>query len=120
MRGIDWNAIDAIGRGERDDQDETCRVLATCSRWAGHRGQHGGFRPVPVSPAFAGLTSREQQALALIAHGKTYEQAAYEMGAVSPSTVKHHISNVRTKLEVQSVILALIAVGWLRPPEMAR
>ena len=22
-----------------------CGVVATCGRWAGHRGQHGGFRP---------------------------------------------------------------------------
>lgn len=55
--------------------------------------------PVPSSPIFPGLTDRETEVLALIAQGLTNQQIADRL-FVSIKTVRNHVSNVISKLQV--------------------
>jgi DNA-binding NarL/FixJ family response regulator len=55
--------------------------------------------PLPASPIFPGLTERETEVLALIAQGLTNQQIADRL-FVSVKTVRNHVSNVISKLQV--------------------
>jgi LuxR family maltose regulon positive regulatory protein len=61
-------------------------------------------REVPESPAL--LSQREREVLYLIASGKSNQEIAREL-VVAMSTVKKHINNIYTKLEVHSRTQAL-------------
>lgn len=55
--------------------------------------------PLPASPIFPGLTERETEVLTLIAQGLTNQQIADRL-FVSVKTVRNHVSNVISKLQV--------------------
>ena len=67
-----------------------------------------GPRPRPV-PELAGLTDREREILVLIARGRSNTEIATDL-AVSPSTVKNHVTNLFAKIgardRAQAVIVA--------------
>lgn len=67
----------------RDPRD-TCGAVAACGRWADHRGQHGGYRPVARVAELASrletLSPRERQALERIADGLTNPEIAADLG----------------------------------------
>jgi ATP/maltotriose-dependent transcriptional regulator MalT len=52
------------------------------------------------------LSSRELEVLHLVSSGKTNQQIADAL-SVAPSTVKSHINNIYSKLEVQTRVQAL-------------
>ena len=61
------------------------------------------------------LTDRETEVVALLATGKTYKQLASALG-VSQSTVRNHLHNVYSKLEVVDRAQAVIISrenGWI-------
>jgi DNA-binding NarL/FixJ family response regulator len=53
----------------------------------------------PVAPVFPELTEREREILALIAHGRTNAEIADGL-YVSLKTVRNHVSNILSKLQV--------------------
>lgn len=55
--------------------------------------------PVPASKSFPGLTDRETEVLLMIAQGLTNQQIADRL-FVSVKTVRNHVSNVLSKLQV--------------------
>jgi DNA-binding NarL/FixJ family response regulator len=55
--------------------------------------------PAPVSQAFPGLTERETEVLIMIAQGLTNQQIADRL-FVSVKTVRNHVTNVLSKLQV--------------------
>ena len=55
--------------------------------------------PVPASKVFPGLTERETEVLVMIAQGLTNQQIADRL-FVSVKTVRNHVSNVLSKLQV--------------------
>lgn len=76
-------------------------------------------RPRPVAAALDGLTEREQQVLVLIARGRSNTEIATEL-AVSPSTVKNHVTSVFAKIGARDRAQAVIAAyeaGLIRPGE---
>jgi DNA-binding NarL/FixJ family response regulator len=63
-------------------------------------------RPPKRSDAAAQLTTREQEVLAKLAQGFLYKEIASAIG-VSLETVRTHVRNIYSKLEVRSKIEAL-------------
>jgi DNA-binding NarL/FixJ family response regulator len=65
--------------------------------------------PPPPSPSqpFPDLTEREREVLALIAQGYT-NQTIVEQLAISPKTVRNHISSIFSKLQVTSRLEAIM------------
>ena len=55
--------------------------------------------PAPASKVFPGLTDRETEVLVMIAQGLTNQQIADRL-FVSVKTVRNHVSNVLSKLQV--------------------
>ncbi|MHC4947106.1 MAG: response regulator transcription factor [Planctomycetota bacterium] len=80
----------------------------------GSPGNDGG--PVSRSPAYSPavattcLTRREQEILRLLASGTSTPEMAEALG-VSQATVRNHIHNLFTKLDVHSRLEA-VTVGW--------
>ncbi|MFC4112713.1 response regulator [Nonomuraea zeae] len=80
--------------------------------------------PKAVPAELAELTERERQILVLIARGRSNAEISAEL-AVSPSTVKNHVTSLFAKIGVrdraQAVIVAyeaaLIEPGLIRPGE---
>jgi DNA-binding NarL/FixJ family response regulator len=70
-----------------------------------------GVRPPPTAPkdAFPELTAREREILESLSQGRTNQQIA-EQFVLSPRTVRNHLSNIFSKLQVtnraQAIILA--------------
>ena len=58
----------------------------------------GGLKP-GASHAFPELTEREQEILALLAQHRTNPEIAQRLG-LSPKTVRNHVSNIFSKLQV--------------------
>ena len=56
---------------------------------------------------WAELTKREKEVLRLMAHGKENAQIAKEL-FISVQTVKHHVSNILLKLEVENRVQAAV------------
>jgi len=52
------------------------------------------------------LTKRELEVLALIAEGLNYKEAAEKL-YVSPETVRKHLSNIYSKLQVNNKVAAI-------------
>jgi DNA-binding NarL/FixJ family response regulator len=64
-------------------------------------------RPGAVAPAFPELTERERTLLHLLAQGYTNAAIAQRLG-LSPKTVRNHVSNIFSKLQVADRAEAII------------
>lgn len=93
----------------------SCGVVAVCGRPPGHRGHHGGYRPVPTDLDPHGLTPAEYAVLSAYARGLSMAQIAYNRD-ITAQTVKNQISFVYRKLDVNSATEAYVAMGWLTIP----
>lgn len=69
----------------------TVRLLATFAR------SHQESPAQPIEP----LTSREEQVLLTVAHGRTNSEIADELH-ISPSTVKTHLASLMRKLDARN------------------
>src|SRR5450755_2462336 len=70
--------------------------------------------PMPSAQTFPELTDREQEILALIAHHLTNIEIADRL-VLSPKTVRNHVSNIFSKLQVATRAQAIIRArdaGW--------
>jgi DNA-binding NarL/FixJ family response regulator len=80
-------------------------------------------RGFQVAPAFPELTDREREVLDLIAQGRSNQQITRQL-VVSPKTVRNHISNIFSKLQVadraQAIVRAREAGLGRTPPMDAR
>src|SRR5690606_7575316 len=75
------------------------------------RGPYGAARTHPL-----GLTSREQQVLALMLDGATNAEISQQL-CRSRRTVEHHVSSVLAKLNVKSRLEAMLRIQnepWIR------
>ena len=97
------------------DQDEILKVIRAVAGSEAHFGPEiarrlmsffSAPRPVPAQ-AFPELTARERKVLDLIARGRTNQEIAREL-YLSPNTVRNHISNIFTKLQVADRAQAMI------------
>ncbi len=61
--------------------------------------QRSDFQPNEAAATALGLTSREREVLALMAEGQSNKEIARSL-SVSPNTVKTHVSNLYSKLDV--------------------
>jgi DNA-binding NarL/FixJ family response regulator len=66
-----------------------------------------GSRPVTEAPAFPELTEREREVLELIARGLSNQQITDRL-VVSPKTVRNHISNIFSKMQVRDRADAIV------------
>jgi DNA-binding NarL/FixJ family response regulator len=89
-------AIDAVGRGEAIFSPSIAQRLL--SYFASSRS---------TTLTFPELTEREHEILALIAHGRTNEQIADQLG-VSIKTVRNHVSTIVSKLQVADRAQAVV------------
>ena len=71
-----------------------------------------GSSPVPTAHR---LTAGQLRTLIAVAHGRTYREAAFDLG-LSEQTVKNHMSDAFDRLDVNSMVGAFHAMGWLRVP----
>lgn len=102
----------------------TCGVLASCGRWARHRGHHGGFRVVDGIPPHLpeptvarlgrhpALSMREVEILLALMEGGGSKGVAGQL-SVSDQTIKNHLTSIYRKLDVTGLIGAYRRLGWL-------
>ena len=97
------------------DQDEIPKVIRAVAAGEAHFGPEiarrlmGFFsapKPAPAE-AFPELTAREREVLDLIAAGRNNQEIARDL-YLSPKTVRNHISNVFTKLQVADRAQAIV------------
>ncbi len=98
------------------DQDEILKVIRAVASGEAHFGPKIARRlmsffsaPKLAAPAedFPELTAREREVLDLIARGRSNQEIASEL-YLSPKTVRNHISNIFTKLQVADRTQAII------------
>ncbi len=65
------------------------------------------LRPVPSRQAFPDLTDREREVLSLVAEGARNQAIAQRLH-ISPKTVRNHLSNVLSKLQVEDRAEAIL------------
>jgi DNA-binding NarL/FixJ family response regulator len=65
------------------------------------------IRPLAVPQAFPGLSDREREILSLIAQGQKNAEIAARL-VLSPKTVRNHVSNILSKLQVADRAQAII------------
>ena len=84
--------------------------------WVGHRltakKPAAPFERNKAAIASLGLTPRECEILDLLASGQTNQELARALG-VSPNTVKTHLANLFTKLEVDRRVKAIEKARFL-------
>lgn len=97
----------------------TCAVLATCGRPEGHRGHHGGYRPLRTAVHAPGHYSRpgmpptETQLLVLaetIEHGDQGEAA--ECLNVTLQTLRNNLHSLRIRIGATTPAHAALLLGW--------
>jgi DNA-binding NarL/FixJ family response regulator len=79
------------------------------------------FESPPTPVAFPGLTAREHEVLNLVAEGRSNPEIAARLD-ISGKTVRNHVSNIFTKLQVADRAQAIVAArsaGLGLPPESA-
>ncbi|CAN5846130.1 hypothetical protein BH23CHL8_BH23CHL8_21360 [soil metagenome] len=59
------------------------------------------------APAFPELTDREREVLELVARGMSNQQITHRL-VVSPKTVRNHISNIFSKMQVRDRAEAIV------------
>ena len=98
------------------DQDEILKVIRAVAAGEAHFGPEIARRlmsffsarePAAPAEAFPDLTAREREVLDLIARGRNNQEIAGEL-YLSPKTVRNHISNIFTKLQVADRAQAII------------
>jgi DNA-binding NarL/FixJ family response regulator len=114
MFGDDDSLFAAMRAGARGyvlkgaDEQEVLKVVEAVKRGEAHFGPEIAKRlmsffsspkAAPSSEAFPELTSREVEVLDLIARGRSNTEIATQL-YVSPKTIRNHISNIFTKLQV--------------------
>ncbi len=87
-------AIRAVASGEAIFSPTIARRLMT-------------FFARPAAPTLPELTDREREVLTLIAQGRSNQQIAEQL-YLSPKTVRNHVSNIFTKLQVADRTQAII------------
>jgi DNA-binding NarL/FixJ family response regulator len=122
MFGDDDSVFAAMRAGARGyvlkgaDAEEVLKVVRAVAEGEAHFGPEiarrlmGFFsapKPTPPSEAFPELTAREAEVLDLIAQGRSNAEIARRL-YVSPKTVRNHISNVFTKLQVADRAQAIV------------
>lgn len=99
LKGADHDtvvrAIHAVARGEAILGPAVARYMQQF------------FATPPAPPAFAGLTPREHEVLSLVAQGRANPEIARMLG-VSGKTVRNHVSNLFTKLQVADRSQAIV------------
>jgi DNA-binding NarL/FixJ family response regulator len=83
-------AVRAVGGGEAIFSPAIARRLMD---FFGH------MRPAPAPQVFPELSDREREILALVAQGHTNAEVAERL-VLSPKTVRNHVSNILSKLQV--------------------
>ncbi len=98
------------------DQDEILKVIRAVASGEAHFGPKIARRlmsffsaPKPAAPseALPELTAREREVLGLIARGRNNQEIASQL-YLSPKTVRNHISNIFTKLQVADRAQAIV------------
>jgi DNA-binding NarL/FixJ family response regulator len=98
------------------DQDEILKVIRAVAGGEAHFGPRIASRLVrffsapkraPTSEAFPELTAREREVLDLIARGRNNQEIAKEL-YLSQKTIRNHISNIFSKLQVADRAQAII------------
>ncbi len=98
------------------DQDEILKVIRAVAGGEAHFGPKiahrlmnffSAPRPAALSEAFPELTAREREILDLITQHKANPEIAKRL-YLSPKTVRNHISNIFTKLQVADRAQAII------------
>jgi len=84
-------------------------------------GYFAAARPARFAQAFPQLTEREQEILQLLAGHQTNAEIAARL-SLTPKTVRNHVSNIFTKLQVASRAEAIVrardaGLGASQPPE---
>src|SRR5918995_6115957 len=92
------NVVRAVAAGEAHFGPEIARRLM---------GFFSAPKPAPPMEAFPELTAREVEVLDLIARGRGNAEIATRL-YVSPKTVRNHISNIFTKLQVADRAQAIV------------
>ncbi len=68
-----------------------------------------------VAKSDFGISEREMQVLTRLAEGKNYNEVSESL-FISPKTVRNHIQNIYTKLQVNSKLAAIDkarSLGWM-------
>jgi DNA-binding NarL/FixJ family response regulator len=122
MFGDDDSVFAAMRAGARGyvlkgaDAEEVLKVVSAVAGGEAHFGPEIAKRlmsffsapkPTPPSEAFPELTVREAEVLDLIAQGRSNTEIARRL-YVSPKTVRNHISNIFTKLQVADRAQAIV------------
>lgn len=96
------------------DQEEMLRAIHAAARGEVLFGPAIAARlttffntPQPVNSAFPELTARELEILNLLAHGKNNQEIAGQL-VISSKTVRNHLSNIFSKLQVVDRVQAII------------
>jgi DNA-binding NarL/FixJ family response regulator len=102
LKGADQNeiflAIKAVASGEAIFSPSIARRLMH---------YFGVLKPDPSSPLFPDLTDREREILILITEGYTNPEIAERL-VLSPKTVRNHVSNIFSKLQVADRAQAIL------------
>ena len=122
MFGDDDSVFAAMRAGARGyvlkgaDEEEVLKVVEAVKKGEAHFGAEIAKRLMrffsapkgsPPSEAFPELTSREVEVLDLIARGRSNTEIATQL-YVSPKTIRNHISNIFTKLQVADRAQAIV------------
>jgi DNA-binding NarL/FixJ family response regulator len=122
MFGDDDSVFAAMRAGARGyvlkgaDAEEVLKVIGAVAAGEAHFGPEiarrlmGFFsapKPAPPLEAFPELTAREVEVLDLIARGRANAEIARQL-YVSPKTVRNHISNIFTKLQIADRSQAIV------------
>jgi DNA-binding NarL/FixJ family response regulator len=122
MFGDDDSVFAAMRAGARGyvlkgaDEQEVLKVVGAVQKGEAHFGPEIAERLMsffsapkgpPSSEAFPELTSREVEVLVLIARGRSNTEIATQL-YVSPKTIRNHISNIFTKLQVADRAQAIV------------
>ena len=122
MFGDDDSVFAAMRAGARGyvlkgaDEEEVLKVVEAVKKGEAHFGAEIAERLMrffsvpkgsPLSEAFPELTSREVEVLDLIARGRSNTEIATQL-YVSPKTIRNHISNIFTKLQVADRAQAIV------------
>jgi DNA-binding NarL/FixJ family response regulator len=113
-----FSAMSAGARGyilKEADEEEVLRAIRAVARGEAIFGPAIARRLVNffsrpalgIDPAFPELTEREREILDLIARGETNAEIAQRL-VLSPHTVRNHISNIFSKLQVADRAAAII------------